>query len=152
MHVNRPQSPGNDDLSDWGIVVLAPQESSHWDLPWCLLDPSWHPVAARGVRPNRCISTRWGFHTEYVGWAVTAGIPVKFCNAHGRSTPVVGSGFPIEAYGRIGVSRPSTVIGNSNQNISAITDLLSPKQNFFSLTVCRLAKILFCSHRLPCKA
>ena len=92
----------------------------------------------------------WGWsYTEYAGWAVTAGIPVKFCSAHGRLTLVVGSGFPIEvgsgfpieAYGR-GVSRPSLVIENSNQNISAITDLLSPKQNFFSLTVCWLDQYL----------
>ena len=80
--------------------------------------------------------------TEYAGWAVTAGIPVKFCSAHGRSTPEVGSGFPIETYGSNGVSRPSLVIGNSNQNISANTDLLSRKQNFYSLTVCRLDQYL----------
>ena len=66
----------------------------------------------------------------------------KICSAHGRSTPEVGSGFPIEAYGSRGVSRPSLVIGNSNQNISANTDLLSPKQNFYLLTVCRLDQYL----------
>ena len=75
-------------------------------------------------------------YTENAGWAVTAGIPVKFCSAHGRSRPEVGSGFPIEAYGKRGISWPSLVIGNSNQNIRANTDLLSPKQNFYSLTVC----------------
>ena len=52
-------------------------------------------------------------YTEYAGWAVTAGIPVKFGTAHGRSRPEVGSGFPIEAYGNRGVSRPSLVIGNT---------------------------------------
>ena len=81
-------------------------------------------------------------YTEYTGWAVTAGIPVKVCSSHGRSTPEVGSGFPIEAYGRRGVSRPSLVIWNSNQNISVNTDFLSPKQNFYSLTVCRLDQYL----------
>ena len=86
-------------------------------------------------------------YTEYAGWAVTAGIPVKFGTAHGRSTLVGGSGFPIEAYGSRGVSRPSLVIGNSNQNVCAITDLLSPKQNFFSLTVCKLDQYLLHSSK-----
>ena len=66
----------------------------------------------------------------------------NICSVHGRSTPEVGSRFPIEAYGSRGVSRPSLVIGYSNQNISANTDLLSPKQNFYSLTVCRLDQYL----------
>ena len=43
-------------------------------------------------------------YTEYVGCAITAAIPVKFGNAHGRSRPEVGSGFPIDAYGSRGVS------------------------------------------------
>ena len=91
--------------------------------------------------------SRGDINTEYAGWAVTSGIPVKFGTAHGRSTLVVGSGFLIEAYGSRGVSRPSLVIRNSNQNVCAITDLLSPKQNFFSLTVCRLDQYLLNSSK-----
>ena len=37
--------------------------------------------------------------TEYAGWAVTAGIPVKFDTAHGRSRPEVGSTKCIDVYG-----------------------------------------------------
>ena len=75
-------------------------------------------------------------YTEYAGCAITAGIAVKFGTAHGRSRPEVGSGFPIEAYGTRGVSRPSRVIGNSYQKTSASTDLLGIIHDFYSLTVC----------------
>ena len=54
-----------------------------------------------------------GPYTEDAGLDVTAGIPVKLRIAHGRSRPEVGSGFPIEAYGSTGVSRPSLLIWNS---------------------------------------
>ena len=52
-------------------------------------------------------------YTEDEGCAITTGIDMKFGTAHGRSRPEVGSGFPIEAYGSTGVSRPSLVIGNT---------------------------------------
>ena len=52
-------------------------------------------------------------YTEDAGLDVTAGIPVKVRIAHGISRPEDGSGFPIEAYGGRGVSRPFLVIGNS---------------------------------------
>ena len=52
-------------------------------------------------------------YTGYAGWHVVATIPMKFGTAHGKSRPEVGSGFPIEAYGNRGVSRPSLVIGIS---------------------------------------
>ena len=75
-------------------------------------------------------------YTGYAGWAVTAGIPVKFGTAHGRSTPEVGGAKCIDVYGRGGVSRPSLVLRNSEQNIIAIFDILRTIHNFYSLTVC----------------
>ena len=113
--------------------------SGHTSVTWCYMANVSMWCLPTSVHKEWCV----GFHyTECAGWAVTAGIPVKFCSPHGRSAPEVGSGFPIEAYGSRGVSRPSLVIGNSNQNISANTELLSPKQNFYSLTVCRLDQYL----------
>ena len=87
-------------------------------------------------------------YTAYAGWAVTAGIPVKFGTAHGISRPDVGSGFPIDVYGSKGVSRPSLVIGNSDQKNITPTDFLRPKHNFFSLTVHRLNQYLFHSSEM----
>ena len=52
-------------------------------------------------------------YTAYAGWAVTAGIPVKFGAAHDRSRPEVGSMKRIDVYGTGGVSRPSLLIQNS---------------------------------------
>ena len=75
-------------------------------------------------------------YTAYAGWAVTAGIPVKFSTAHVRSRPEVGSTKCIDVYGSRGGSRPSLVIENSEQEITLITDILKPKQNFYSLTLC----------------
>ena len=72
----------------------------------------------------------------YAGWAVTASIPVKFGTAHGRSRPEVGSAKCIEVYGSGGVSRPSLVLENSEQNIIAIFDILRTIHNFHSLSVC----------------
>ena len=77
-------------------------------------------------------------YTGYAGWHVTAGIPVKFGTAHGRSRPEVGSAKRIDFYGSGGVSRPSCLIGKSVQNIIILTDILRPKHNFFSLTDCGL--------------
>ena len=77
-------------------------------------------------------------YTGYAGWAVTAGIPVKFGTAHGISRPEVGSMKCIDAYGRKGVSQPSLVIVNSYHTKTAHTDLLRPNANFLSLTMCRL--------------
>ena len=73
---------------------------------------------------------------------LTTGIPVKFSTTHGRSRPEVGSGFPIEAYGSRGNSRPSLAIRNSLLKIIANSDLLRPKHNFDSLTVCNLDQYL----------
>ena len=47
------------------------------------------------------------------GLFLTTVIPVKFSTSHDKSRPEVGSGFPIEAYGSRGNSRPSLAIGNS---------------------------------------
>ena len=38
-------------------------------------------------------------YTVYAGWAVTAGIALKFVTAHGRSRPEVGSAKCIGACG-----------------------------------------------------
>ena len=70
------------------------------------------------------------------GLAVTAGIPVKFGIAHGRLTPELGSAKCIDLYGSGGVSRPSLVLGNSEQNIIDICDILRTIHNFYSLTMC----------------
>ena len=78
----------------------------------------------------------WCPYTACAGWAVTAGIPVKFGTTHGRSRPEVGSAKCIEVYGSRGVSRPSLVLGNSEQNIIAIFDILRTIHKFYSLTMC----------------
>ena len=72
-------------------------------------------------------------YTGYAGCAITAGIPVKFGTAHGRSRPEVGGAKCIDVYGSGGVSRPSLVLGNSEQNIIAIFDILRTIHNFYSL-------------------
>ena len=56
--------------------------------------------------------------------------------AHGRSRPEVGSAKCIDVYGSGGVSWPSLVLGNSEQNIIDIFDILRTIHNFYSLTVC----------------
>ena len=90
--------------------------------------------------------------TEYAGWAVTAGIAVKFGTAHGRSIPDVGSMKRIDVYGSGGVSQPFLVIGNSYQKRIVNSDILRTIQKTFtqSLTVCSrtTTKTKFCSHRL----
>ena len=50
------------------------------------------------------LGVKKGLYTEYAGCALTAGIPVKFGAAHGRSRPEVGSTKRIDVYGRGGVS------------------------------------------------
>ena len=70
------------------------------------------------------------------GLAVTAGIPMKFGTVHGRSTLEVGSAKCIDVYGSGEDSRPSLVLGNSEQNIIAIFDILRTIHNFYSLTMC----------------
>ena len=77
----------------------------------------------------------WDFLYWVCGLAVTAGIPVKFGTAHGRSTTEVGGAKCIDAYGSGGVSRSSLVLGNSEQNIIAIFDILRTIHNFYSLTI-----------------
>ena len=57
------------------------------------------------------------FYTEDVGWAVTAGIPMKFGTTHGRSRTGVGSTKRIELYGSGGVTRHFRLFGKSEQNI-----------------------------------
>ena len=42
------------------------------------------------------------------------------------------------AYGRKGLFRPSQVVWTSELNMMALSDIMGPKQNFFSLTVCTL--------------
>ena len=69
------------------------------------------------------------------GLAVTVGNLVKFGTAHDRSTPEVGSVKCIGVYGSEGVSRPSLVLGNSEQNIIDIFDILRTIHNFYSLTM-----------------
>ena len=53
-------------------------------------------------------------YTEYVGWAVTARIPVKFGTAHGRSRPEVGSTKRIGASGQKGVPPAPRIFGTSD--------------------------------------
>ena len=67
-----------------------------------------------------CLSLWREAYTEYAGWAVTAGIPVKFGTTHGRSRPEVGGAKCIDVYGSVGVSPPSLALWNSEQNIIAI--------------------------------
>ena len=81
-------------------------------------------------------------YTEYAGCAITAGIPVKFGTAHGRSRPDVGSAKRIDVYGSGGVSRPSRIPGESDHNIISLTHLVRPKRNFYSLTICNLDQYL----------
>ena len=76
-------------------------------------------------------------YTDYASWAVTAGIPMKFGAAHARSRPEVGSGFRIDVYDRKGVSLFFRTFGTFERKRITPTGFLRPKQNFFSLTVCR---------------
>ena len=85
---------------------------------------------------------RMGVHTEYVGWAITAGIPVKFCTAHGRSRPEVDSTKRIDVYGSKGASQLSRIFGKSVQNVITSTDFLRPKHHFSLRTVCTLGQYL----------
>ena len=73
-------------------------------------------------------------YTEYAGLAVTAGIPVKFGTAHGRSGAEVGSTKRIEFYRSRAVSRPSRIFCKSDQKCDTSSGFLRPKHNFFSLT------------------
>ena len=54
---------------------------------------------------------RGSTYTGYAGWHVTAGIPMKFCTAHGRLIPEVGNGFRTDIYGRKGVSLSPRIFG-----------------------------------------
>ena len=81
-------------------------------------------------------------YTEYAGCAITTCIPVNFGTAHGRSRPEVGSGFPIEGYGRKGVPQPPRIFGTSEQKNIIPTPISRPKQKKFSLTVCTLEQYL----------
>ena len=65
-------------------------------------------------------------YTGYAGWPVTAGIPVKFGTAHGRSRPEVGSTKRIGASGKKRVSLFSRIFGTSDQNITPPTDIVGP--------------------------
>ena len=75
-------------------------------------------------------------YTEYAGWAVAARIAVNFGTAHGRLRPEVGNEFRIDAYGKKGVPPSSRIFGTFQLKRTPPTDILRPKQNFFSLTVC----------------
>ena len=75
-------------------------------------------------------------YTGYAGWAVTAGIPVKFGTAHGRSGPEVSSAKCIGASGKIGVSPFSRIFGTSRPKMVTPTDFLKPIHDFYSLTIC----------------
>ena len=75
-------------------------------------------------------------YTGDAGWAITAGIPVKFVIAHGKSVPEVGSVKCIGAYGRKGVPPAPQIFGSSKQNMITPIDLLRPIHNFYSLTIC----------------
>ena len=50
-----------------------------------------------------------------MGCAITAGIPVKYGTAHGKTRPEVGSGFSIGVYGSRVVSRPTLIFGTSDE-------------------------------------
>ena len=71
-----------------------------------------------------------------MGWAVTAGIPMKFGIVHGKSVPEVGSAKRIDAYGRKGVPQGPQIFGTSKQKCITPTNLLRPIHNFYSLTIC----------------
>ena len=83
-------------------------------------------------------------YTGYTGWVVTTGIPVKFGTAHGRSRLEVGSTKRIgaSASGEKGVPPAPRIFGTCEQKTITPTDILRPKLNFFSLTVCRLDQYL----------
>ena len=75
-------------------------------------------------------------YTEYAGWAVTTGIPVKFATAHGRSRPEVGSMKCIDVYGRKGVTLAPRTFSTFGKNMMTPTVFLEPIHNFYSLTIC----------------
>ena len=54
-------------------------------------------------------------YTGDAGLAVTAGIPVKFATAHGKSVLEVGGAKCIGAYGRNGVPLAPHIFGTSQQ-------------------------------------
>ena len=56
-------------------------------------------------------------YTGYAGWHVTAGIPVKFGTAHGRSRPEVGSTKRIDANGEKGVPPAPRNFGTFEQKM-----------------------------------
>ena len=75
-------------------------------------------------------------YTEYAGCAITAPIPVNFGTAHGRCRPDVGSAKRIDVYGSTGVNRPYLMIWYSQLKMTHLSDILRPKHNFYSLTIC----------------
>ena len=81
-------------------------------------------------------------YTGYAGWHVTAGIPVKFGTAHGRSRPEVGSTTRIDANGEKGVPPAPRNFGTFEQKMITPTVFLESKHNFYSLTVGRLLQYL----------
>ena len=87
------------------------------------------------------LSGPWHY-TEYAGCAITTGIPVKFDTAHGRSRPEVGSTKCIGACGEKGVPRVSRIFGTSSLKKTPPTNIFRTKQNFYTLTVCRLEQYL----------
>ena len=96
-------------------------------------------------------------YTEDAGWAVTAGIPMKFGTAHGKSALEVGGAKCNGAYGRKGVTPPPQTFGTSKQKIITPTDLLRSIHNFNPLlfiartNIYRMVvKAKFCSHSIQC--
>ena len=71
--------------------------------------------------------------SEDVGCAIMMTIPVKFCSAHGRSRPEVGSGSLWE--GRGGVSRPSLIFGTSDKFVYPPYNLLGAKTKLLLFVV-----------------
>ena len=99
-----PGAQGGTILS-MGVVPLSYLESKL--IPEVRLRVLWRLIR-KGRQFTSGMSLLLGYDT------VTAGIPVKFGTAHGRSRPDVGSGFRIEAYGSRVVIRPSLICGTSD--------------------------------------
>ena len=81
-------------------------------------------------------------YTEYAGWAVTLGTPVKFGTAHRRSRPEFARTKCIDVYGSGVILWPYLICGTYNQKSIPSMMFLRPKLNFVSLTVCTFMQYL----------
>ena len=97
-----------------------------------MVEPAW-PI----YLPFHCSNPQEPYsYTGDAGLAVTAGIPVKFGIAHGKSVSEPGSAKRIGAYGRKGVSPVPQIFRTSKQKIITPINLLRPIHHFYSLTIC----------------